>query len=86
MRYLLKYYVVTSMWENIGVHFEQTANYLQKVWKTYGVKFVSKRITIIIDDEIIKKLHQRQANLIKKEKRTVTFSEILCGTIREGLD
>ncbi len=47
---------------------------------------MSKRITIIIDDEIIKKLHQRQANLIKKEKRAVTFSEILCGTIREGLD
>lgn len=47
---------------------------------------MSKRITIIMNDEIIKKLHQRQANLIKKEKRTVTFSEILCSTIREGLD
>ena len=47
---------------------------------------MSKRITILIDDEIIKKLHQRQANLIKKEKRNVTFSEILCNTIREGLD
>ena len=47
---------------------------------------MSKRITIIIDDKIIKKLHQRQANLIKKEKRIVTFSEILCDTIRDGLD
>ena len=47
---------------------------------------MSKHITIIIDDEIIKKLCQRQANLIKKEKRTVTFSEILCNTIRERLD
>lgn len=74
------------MWETTLVHFEQTANYLQKVWKTYEEKFVSKRITIIMNDEIIKKLHQRQANLIKKEKRTVTFSEILCSTIREGLD
>ena len=74
------------MWETTLVHFEQTANYLQKVWKTYEEKFVSKRITIIMNDEIIKKLHQRQANLIKKEKRTVTFSEILCSTTREGLD
>ncbi len=47
---------------------------------------MSKRITIVIDTEIIKKLHQRQTNLIKKEKRAVTFSEILCSTIREGLD
>jgi len=34
----------------------------------------------------LKKLHQIQANLIKKEKRTVTFSEILCDTIRKGLN
>jgi len=47
---------------------------------------VSKRITVIMDDEMIKKLHQIQANLIKKENRSITFSSVLCDTIRKGLN
>jgi hypothetical protein len=46
---------------------------------------MSKRVTIVINDDYIKKLRQKQASLIKKEGRTVSFSEILCDTIREGL-
>ena len=46
---------------------------------------MSKRITVIISDESIKKLRQKQANQIKKEKNSVSFSKILCDTIREGL-
>jgi hypothetical protein len=46
---------------------------------------MSKRVTVIISDEFIKKLRQKQANLIKKEERSVSFSKILCDTIREGL-
>ena len=46
---------------------------------------MSKRITVITSDEFIKKLHQKQAIQIKKEKTTVTFSKIVCDIIREGL-
>jgi len=46
---------------------------------------MSKRITVIISDEFMKKLHQKQANRIKKENTTITFSKILCDAIREGL-
>jgi hypothetical protein len=44
-----------------------------------------KRVTVIISDEFIKKLRQKQTSLIKKEERSVSFSKILCDTIREGL-
>ena len=46
---------------------------------------MSKRVTIVINDDYIKKLRQKQANQIKKEKNSVSFSKILCDTIREGL-
>jgi len=46
---------------------------------------MSKRKTVIISDEFMKKLHQKQAIQIKKEKTIITFSKIVCDTIREGL-
>jgi hypothetical protein len=46
---------------------------------------MSKRVTVIINDDFIKKLRQKQANQIKKEKSSISFSKILCDTIREGL-
>ena len=46
---------------------------------------MSKRITILLDDELDVKLRTRQAKLINKTKNSVSFSQVLNEVIRTGL-
>ncbi len=46
---------------------------------------MSKRITVVLDDELVKKLHDIQAKLIKESTSSVRFSRVLNNVVREGL-
>jgi len=46
---------------------------------------MSKRITIMIDDENVKKLRNLQAKLIKESEKSVSFSRVLNEIIKKGL-
>ena len=46
---------------------------------------MSKRITIMIDDDLDKKLRLKQARSIQKTNQAVSFSRVLNETIRKGL-
>lgn len=45
----------------------------------------SKRVTIILDDDLVKKLHDIQARQIKETSGSVSFSAVLNGAIRKNL-
>jgi len=46
---------------------------------------MSKRITISLDDVLIKKLHEKQAKLIKKSAESISFSRVVNETLRKNL-
>jgi len=46
---------------------------------------MSQRITIVMDDDVVKSLRQRQAKLIKDSPKSVSFSRVLNETLRNGL-
>ncbi|MEK0318935.1 MAG: hypothetical protein QQN43_05095 [Nitrosopumilus sp.] len=46
---------------------------------------MGRRITIILDDDLLKKLHEKQAKLIKKSAKSVSFSRVLNDTLHQGL-
>lgn len=46
---------------------------------------MSKRITIILDDDLIKKLHEKQAKMIKESVKSVSFSRVINQTIRRSI-
>ena len=46
---------------------------------------MAKRVTIVLDDNLRKKLHERQAKLIKESGKSVSFSKVLNEVLREGL-
>jgi hypothetical protein len=46
---------------------------------------MGKRITVVLDDDLIKKLHDMQAKLIKETTQSVSFSSVLNETIRKNL-
>ena len=46
---------------------------------------MGKRITIVVDDDLLKKLHEIQAKKIIKSKKSVSFSRVLNETLRKGL-
>jgi len=46
---------------------------------------MSKRITIMIDDDLHAKLHNRQAKLIAKEHTSISFSKVLNQAIRKSI-
>ncbi len=48
-------------------------------------KRVTKRVTIILDDDLVKKLHEKQSKLIKESKGAVSFSKVVNDTARKGL-
>jgi len=49
------------------------------------ISYMSKRITIVLDDDLVKKLRERQSNLIKKSAKSVSFSRVLNESVRKGL-
>jgi len=46
---------------------------------------MTKRITIVIEDDLDKKLRQRQAKLIQESTSSVSFSHVLNETLRNSL-
>ena len=46
---------------------------------------MSKRVTIMINDDIDKKLRQRQAKMIQKEQTSYSYSRTLNELLRKGL-
>jgi len=46
---------------------------------------MSARITIMLDDDLIKKLHDVQAKEIKQSTKSVSFSRILNEVLRKSL-
>ena len=51
----------------------------------YGNNLMSKRVTIMIDDDLDKKLRLRQAKLISQEQTSYSYSKVLNETIRKVL-
>jgi len=46
---------------------------------------MGKRITIILDDELLKKLHYIQAKLIRESEKSVSFSRVMNDVLRKAL-
>ncbi len=46
---------------------------------------IAQRITIMLDDDLLKKLHEVQAKQIKVSTKSVSFSAVLNETLRKSL-
>ncbi len=46
---------------------------------------MARRITIILDDDLRKKLHEIQAKQIKKSEKSVSFSRVVNEMLSKGL-
>ncbi len=46
---------------------------------------MGERITIIVTDDLLKKLHELQANQIKQSNKSVSFSRVLNEVLLKGL-
>jgi len=46
---------------------------------------MAKRITIMLEDDLIKKLHEIQAKQIKQSTKSVSFSRVLNEVLRKSL-
>ena len=46
---------------------------------------MSSRITIVLDDDLFKKLRARQAKMIQKNIKNISFSRVLNLCLRSGL-
>jgi len=44
------------------------------------------RITIIIDDDTLKRLRKKQAKLLMKTSQTVTLTKVIKDCLNDGLD
>ena len=49
------------------------------------ISYMSKRITIMLDDDLVKKLRERQSKLIKKSEKSVSFSSVLNESVCKSL-
>ena len=46
---------------------------------------MANRITIMLDDDLLKKLHEIQAKQIKESTKSVSFSAVLNETLRNSI-
>ena len=46
---------------------------------------MARRITIVLDEDLLKKLHDIQAKQIKESSKSVSFSSVLNETVRKSL-
>ncbi len=46
---------------------------------------MGKRITIVLDDDLVKKLHDKEAKLIRESAKSVSFSRVLNDTLRKNI-
>jgi hypothetical protein len=60
---------------------------LKSVHKNSGIySHTTRKCTITLDDDLIKKLHEIQAKLIKESQKAVSFSSVLNDTLRKSLE
>ena len=58
---------------------------LNKIIPYYCVINMSQRITVVLDDDIVTTLRQKQAKLIRGSSKSISFSRVLNETLRTGL-
>ncbi len=46
---------------------------------------MANRITIMLDDDLVKKLHEIQAKQIKQSTKSISFSHVMNEVLRKGL-
>ena len=46
---------------------------------------MTQNITIVLDDDLVKKLKDIQANLIKESQKSVSFSSVVNDVVRKRL-
>ena len=46
---------------------------------------MGKRVTIVLDDDLVKKLHERQAKQIRETSESVSFSSVVNQTLRKSI-
>ena len=46
---------------------------------------MAKRITIMLDDDLVRKLHEIQAKQIKQSIKSISFSHVMNEVLRKGL-
>jgi len=46
---------------------------------------MGKRVTVVLEDNIVKKLHDKQAKLIKESVKSVSFSSVINQTLRRTI-
>lgn len=46
---------------------------------------MAERVTIMLDDDLVKKLHEIQAKRIKESTKSVSFSAVLNETLRKKI-
>jgi len=46
---------------------------------------MAKRITVVLDDELVKKLRNVQSMKIRKSKKSVSFSSVINDELRKSL-
>ncbi len=46
---------------------------------------MTKRVTIVLDDDLVKKLREKQVRSIKNFTKSVSFSKVLNECVRKGL-
>jgi hypothetical protein len=46
---------------------------------------MGKRITVVLDDDLVKKLREKQAKLIRESAKSVSFSRVLNDTLRKRI-
>jgi len=46
---------------------------------------MARRITIMLDDDVFKKLRIKQAKLLSQSEHLISFSKVLNKTLRDGL-
>lgn len=46
---------------------------------------MSKRVTIMLDDDLVKKLRQKQAKMIQQDTESVSFSKVINSVLELSL-
>ncbi len=46
---------------------------------------MSRRVTIVIDDDLNKKIRQIQAKLIQKENKSISFSRVINSMLKDSI-
>lgn len=46
---------------------------------------MAKRVTIVLQDDLVKKLREKQSKLIKESTKSVSFSSVVNEYVRKGL-